>query len=87
MRSSFMTRSSLMTLAAAGMVCGALASSALAQAADVAAPPPNPVVQTVPAPPSAPVQPLDCRGTTGAMGCGPGWFWRDGWRGWACYPC
>jgi hypothetical protein len=30
---------------------------------------------------------LDCHGTTGNMGCGPGWFWRDGWRGWACYPC
>ena len=33
------------------------------------------------------VQMFDCRGTTGDMGCGPGWFWRDGWRGWACYPC
>jgi hypothetical protein len=33
------------------------------------------------------VRPLDCHGTTGGMGCGPGWFWRDGWRGWACYPC
>ena len=32
-------------------------------------------------------QPLDCFGTTGGMGCGPGWVWRDGWRGWACYPC
>jgi hypothetical protein len=30
---------------------------------------------------------LDCYGTTGGMGCGPGWTWRDGWRGWACYPC
>ena len=30
---------------------------------------------------------LDCIGTTGRMGCGPGWIWRDGWRGWACYPC
>jgi hypothetical protein len=37
--------------------------------------------------PSAPVQLFDCRGTTGDMGCGPGWFWRDGWRGFACYPC
>ena len=33
------------------------------------------------------VQPLDCRGTTGWHGCGPGWFWRDGWRGLGCYPC
>ena len=38
--------------------------------------------------PSAPaVQMLDCRGSTGSFGCGPGWFWRDGWRGMACYPC
>ena len=33
------------------------------------------------------VQMLDCGGTTGAAGCGPGWFWRDGWRGRGCYPC
>jgi hypothetical protein len=32
-------------------------------------------------------QPLDCRGTTGWHGCGPGWFWRNGWRGLGCYPC
>ena len=38
--------------------------------------------------PRAPgVHMLDCIGTTGRMGCGPGWIWRDGWRGWACYPC
>ena len=41
--------------------------------------------QEVPAAPK--VAALDCQGTTGSMGCGPGWFWRDGWRGWACYPC
>jgi len=45
-------------------------------------------VYTQPAVPRGPdVQMLDCHGTTGGMGCGPGWFWRDGWRGWACYPC
>jgi hypothetical protein len=45
-------------------------------------------VYTQPAVPIGPkVQMFDCRGTTGDMGCGPGWFWRDGWRGWACYPC
>jgi hypothetical protein len=38
--------------------------------------------------PSMPViRPMDCFGTTGNMGCGPGWVWRDGWRGWGCYPC
>jgi len=36
---------------------------------------------------SMPAEPLDCVGGTGSMGCGAGWFWRDGWRGWACYPC
>lgn len=46
------------------------------------------VISTQPAQPPAPtVKPLDCRGGTGGMGCGPGWIWRDGWRGWACYPC
>ena len=34
-----------------------------------------------------PVQMFDCYGTTGGMGCGPGWVWRDGWKGWACYVC
>jgi hypothetical protein len=33
------------------------------------------------------VQAMDCAGGTGDRGCGPGWFWRDGWRGFACYPC
>ena len=32
-------------------------------------------------------QPLDCQGATGWHGCGPGWFWRNGWRGLGCYPC
>ena len=36
---------------------------------------------------STPAQPLDCVGSTGGKGCGPGWNWRDGWRGWGCYPC
>lgn len=43
--------------------------------------------QPAPMPTEPKVQALDCAGTTGNMGCGPGWFWRDGWRGWACYPC
>jgi hypothetical protein len=33
------------------------------------------------------VEALDCWGSTGSMGCGAGWFWRAGWRGWGCYPC
>lgn len=37
--------------------------------------------------PGPTVQPLDCQGTTGVHGCGPGWYWRNGSNGWACYPC
>ena len=45
-------------------------------------------VYTQPATPKAPeVHMFNCEGGTGGMGCGPGWIWRDGWRGWACYPC
>lgn len=74
-----------LTVAAAALIAGPLVAAQPAQAADAT---PN---QTV----TAPVKPFqgpkvlmfDCRGTTGDMGCGPGWFWRDGWRGFACYPC
>jgi hypothetical protein len=38
-------------------------------------------------PPTPIMQRLDCSGTTGIHGCGPGWIWHDGWRGWACYVC
>lgn len=36
---------------------------------------------------SLPAEPLDCVGTTGAMGCGPGWYYRNGWQGFRCYQC
>lgn len=70
------------------MIVGSLLGAPAAGAAQVD----TGVIVTPPAPqPSAPqrpaVQMLDCEGWTGAMGCGPGWFWRDGWRGWGCYPC
>ena len=41
----------------------------------------------VPIPAAPTIEPLDCAGTTGVRGCGGGWFWRDGWRGYGCYPC
>ena len=44
-------------------------------------------VQPQPATPVPVFTALDCEGWTGIHGCGPGWFWRDGWRGWACYVC
>lgn len=73
-------------LAVAALMTGSVVTAQSATAAQAA---PDTTVYTAPAPaPAQPkVQALDCQGTTGAMGCGPGWFWRDGWRGWACYPC
>jgi hypothetical protein len=67
----------------------ALASAPILTAAPIAgAASVDNTTYTQPAVPAGPkVAALDCYGTTGNMGCGPGWFWRDGWRGWACYPC
>jgi hypothetical protein len=74
-----------MALAIVAMMSGSVATAQTAYAAQ------STNDTTVYTPPSAPRGPgvhmLDCRGTTGNMGCGPGWIWRDGWRGWACYPC
>jgi hypothetical protein len=74
-----------MALAIVAMMSGSVATAQTAYAAQNSR---DTTVNTQPAVPKGPdVQMLDCRGTTGDMGCGPGWFWRDGWRGWACYPC
>jgi hypothetical protein len=68
---------------AAALTTGSFLTAQTASAADV-----NPRPTPVYTQPSAPtVKPLNCQGGTGGMGCGPGWIWRDGWRGWACYPC
>jgi hypothetical protein len=77
-------RKIVMTVAAGAMLLGSLTTAQIAQAAQTSATH-DTIVYTQPAAPK--VHALDCRGGTGAMGCGPGWFWRDGWRGWACYPC
>jgi hypothetical protein len=75
-------RKILLTLGAVAMSLGWVLTAQPVQAAQVTHD------TTVVAPAPAPtVQAFDCAGTTGSMGCGPGWFWRDGWRGWACYPC
>ena len=72
-----------MAVAAAAMAAGTILTAPTAAAGVV-----QDTTYTQPSVPTAPTtQPLDCQGTTGNMGCGPGWFWRDGWRGWACYPC
>ena len=71
-------------VAVGALILGPLVTAQSAGAAQVA-PDTTDHVVTVPTEPT--VKAFDCQGTTGAMGCGPGWFWRDGWRGWACYPC
>lgn len=71
------------------VIAAAMAGSVLtAQTASAAQTNQDPHVYMQPAVPNTPgAQMLDCFGSTGGMGCGPGWFWRDGWRGWSCYPC
>ncbi|CAN5639855.1 hypothetical protein BH09ACT7_BH09ACT7_25150 [soil metagenome] len=74
-----------LSVAAAGLIVLPIAAAQTAQAADVTS---NQTVTAPVAPAQGPqIQMFDCYGTTGDMGCGPGWFWRDGWRGFACYPC
>lgn len=74
-----------MAIATAGIIAGSLAGAQTAGAASTndIAPPPAPV-QPFPTPIIAA---LDCGFTTGWAGCGPGWIWRNGWRGPACYVC
>jgi hypothetical protein len=70
-------------IAATALAMGSLTMVPHARAAQT---PYYPIVPTDPGRPAI-VQPLDCEGTTGYHGCGPGWYWRNGYRGWACYPC
>jgi hypothetical protein len=69
-------------LAGAALLAGTLGTAPIAGAAQN-----THDTTTYTQPPVPVIQPLDCHGTTGDHGCGPGWFWRDGWHGWACYPC
>jgi hypothetical protein len=73
-----------MAVAVAALATAPILTAPIAGAASVD----NDITHTQPSVAAVPkVAALDCHGTTGNMGCGPGWFWRDGWRGWACYPC
>ncbi len=75
-----------MAIAAVGLIAGSLVGVPTANAASTNDT--NNVTAPAPAPMPVPViKALDCAGTTGWAGCGPGWIWRDGWRGWACYVC
>ncbi len=69
-------------LAGAALVVGTLGTAPTTHAAQTTH---DTTVYTQPRVPA--VQPLDCVGSTGAHGCGAGWDWRDGWRGYGCYPC
>ena len=73
------------TVGATAMIVGSLLGTPTAGAAQISTPAPAP--SPVPVPQRPQVQLLDCYGSTGWMGCGPGWTWRDGWRGFSCYPC
>jgi hypothetical protein len=72
------------SVAAAAMMTGSLGTLAT-QTANAAQTTNDTTVYTQPLAPR--VHALDCNGGTGSHGCGAGWFWRDGWRGWGCYPC
>ena len=72
-------------IASAGIVAGTLAGAQSASAAAVDNT--NSVAPAQPITPSPAIAALDCFGTTGTMGCGPGWQWRDGWYGPRCYIC
>ena len=64
------------TVAVAAFTMGMLVTGTPTAQADQTTPPPTPTVQL-----------LACNGTTGDHGCGPGYYWRNGDHGWACYPC
>jgi hypothetical protein len=75
-------RKFVMGMAAASMITGSLAGAVTANAAGT-----NYATPSIPQHSAPIITALDCRGGTGNMGCGAGFFWRDGWRGWGCYPC
>lgn len=78
-------RSRMRSLAVGVMLAGgALLSAPAANAGQVIDTPriPSPAPSPVPG-----VQMFDCQGSTGDRGCGAGFFWRDGWHGFGCYPC
>jgi hypothetical protein len=77
-----MRRKIAMTLATAALLAGPLLTGATAQAAQS-----SHDTTTYDPTPTPTIQQVDCQGTTGNMGCGPGWVWRNGAGGWRCYPC
>ena len=80
-------RRPIIVTAAATLVAGSLATAACAPAPRASQIPQETITHSQETPTAPTVQPLDCRGTTGWHGCGPGWFWRNGWHGPGCYVC
>jgi hypothetical protein len=71
------------TLTAAALALGTLAVTASAQTQRLGAASLHAQIQNF----TPIITQIACNGTTGVHGCGPGWFWRYGGRGWACYRC
>lgn len=69
----------ILAVAAAALVSGPFGQMATAQAAQIS----TDTTTYNPNPGPAIVRPLDCHGTTGDRGCGPGWFWNGN----HCVPC
>jgi hypothetical protein len=70
--------------AAAALVAGPLVTAVDAQAAQSSQDTTTVGPTSTPGPTTPQiVQPLDCHGTTGAYGCGPGWIWNGN----SCVPC
>jgi hypothetical protein len=72
-----------MTLTAAALALGTLAVTASAQTQLLGAASLHAQIQNA----TPIITHIACNGTTGVFGCGPGWYWRNGRRGWACYRC
>ncbi len=72
-----------MTLTAAALALGTLAVTASAQTQWLGAASLHARIQNA----TPIITQIACNGTTGVHGCGPGWYWRDGRRGMACYRC
>jgi hypothetical protein len=71
----------VVTVAAAALVTGSFGTVATAQAAQSSQD--TTTYSTYSPTPAPTVQALDCHGTTGSYGCGPGWYWNGN----KCVPC
>jgi hypothetical protein len=80
-------RTAIIVSSAAALVLGALTTTGCAPTLRIPESAPGTASYSPRGSTPPTVQLLDCEGTTGWHGCGPGWFWRDGWHGLGCYRC